>query len=651
MAANVNTRQEVDKTLKEHERMILRMETNSQAAMADLQSNMEKMMERMLAPIQEQLRNQHNQHPTTGGAASSSSGSQYGVDQRLSRYGRIDFPKFNGEDVEGWLYKCDHFFEMDRTPDSSKLRIAVVNLEGPALQWHQAYMRSCGRTVDTLPWESYVGAITTRFSESLLEDAMEELKVLYQTGSLKKYCLAFDALLNKVVICEEYAVSLFVGARYCSPYPAKKTTFNYFNPTPINTYNPKIAGPTNATKLPLLPTHTQKPFTSRRLTTKELEAKRAKGECFWCSEKFSAGHKCPNRQLFVIELADDDSDEAFVQEVVEEVEEPRISIHALTGITSYSTMKIIGSMGTRTLHILVDSGSTHNFIDQNLATKLKITTQEVKSMKVTVANGNQLTCQNMCKDFKWMMQGTWFSADVLEIPLESYDIVLGIQWLTPLGDITWNFGKMTMEFQVEGVPYKLKGIETNKISLCYVEKMSNMLQSPTKIIPSQLYGLQLIPPTCTEGFGSKVGNTIEDKALQDLKDMQQHLIHLQTVLEILRNNQLYAKQSKCTFSGQSVEYLGHIITKEGVSTDPSKIDAVKDGFRWSMDAQDSFKQLKGALSSAPVLALPDLNQPFVVETDASNKGIGVVLMQEKHPLAFISRALSPKQQTLSVYEK
>ncbi|KAJ0481982.1 putative nucleotidyltransferase, Ribonuclease H [Helianthus annuus] len=175
-------------------------------------------------------------------------------------------------------------------------------------------------------------------------------------------------------------------------------------------------------------------------------------------------------------------------------------------------------------------------------------------------------------------------------------------------------------------------------------------------------------------------------------NMQQHVVHLQQVLDTLRRHQLLAKKTKCSFGGQKVEYLGHVITAAGVSTDPTKIEVVlqwpvlvnvkqlrgflglsgyyrrfirsygvmakpltdllkKDGFKWSDSAQSSFQQLKSALSSAPVLALPDLNQVFVVETDASSKGIGAVLMQDKHPLAYISKALSPKQQTMYVYDK
>jgi hypothetical protein len=60
--------------------------------------------------------------------------------------------------------------------------------------------------------------------------------------------------------------------------------------------------------------------------------------------------------------------------------------------------------------------------------------------------------------------------------------------------------------------------------------------------------------------------------------------------------------------------------------------------------------LKRVMTSALVLALPDFNKPFIVETDASMIGVGAVLMQERHPITFISKSLGPKQQNMSVYE-
>ncbi|KAD2394245.1 hypothetical protein E3N88_41222 [Mikania micrantha] len=183
-----------------------------------------------------------------------------------------------------------------------------------------------------------------------------------------------------------------------------------------------------------------------------------------------------------------------------------------------------------------------------------------------------------------------------------------------------------------------------------------------------------------------------DDILVYSRDETQHEQHLRRVLETMKQHQLFAKESKCVFGGEAVEYLGHIISAEGVKTDPLKIEAIqqwpaprtlkelrgflgltgyyrrfirsfgliakpltdllkKDAFQWGREAQDALNRLKVALSSAPVLALPNFSKTFVVETDASACGLGAVLMQDHHPIAFISKALSAKQQTMSVYEK
>jgi hypothetical protein len=74
-------------------------------------------------------------------------------------------------------------------------------------------------------------------------------------------------------------------------------------------------------------------------------------------------------------------------------------------------------------------------------------------------------------------------------------------------------------------------------------------------------------------------------------------------------------------------------------------------FVWTSEHQASFDALKEALVSAPVLALPDFSKVFEIETDASDKGVGAVLMQAGHPLAFLSKSLGPRNQGLSTYEK
>lgn len=176
------------------------------------------------------------------------------------------------------------------------------------------------------------------------------------------------------------------------------------------------------------------------------------------------------------------------------------------------------------------------------------------------------------------------------------------------------------------------------------------------------------------------------------KNMQEHLEHVRLVLSTLRQHQLYMKRSKCSFAQTQLEYLGHIISDHGVSTDPSKTKAMlhwptptnvtelrgflgltgyyrkflkhygliakpftqllkKKMFQWDSVAQQAFEELKMAMSNTPVLALPDFKETFVVETDACDLGVGAVLLQKEQPIAYISKAFTAAHKHLSIYEK
>ncbi|XP_021974525.1 uncharacterized protein LOC110869591 [Helianthus annuus] len=483
-------------------------------------------------------------------------------DNRLVRVGRLDFPRFNGEDVEGWIYKCNHFFAIDKTPDEHKVQVAVVNLEGAALQWHQAYAASQDQLVEDMIWEDYVRSIENRFSNRLNEEPIEELKNLQQTGSLQEYCEAFDALLNRVKLCEEYAAGLFVAGIKpevrCLVKMFKPKTVIYAiamakqqelvyttlidnkevkKPMLSNSYQGNNARNTstsmvsyyksntlpanNTNTLSLLPTPPASKMVKpiRKISTKETEEKRARGECFWCPEKYTSTHNCKYKQLYVLQIENDELEESDSNSSVIEVQEMegslQISLNAILGIPSYNTMRIVGTIGTKQLQILVDSGSTHNFLNEELARRLQCPTIEVPSLSVAVADGNKMSCVQLCQNFQWMMQGVWYKSDVLLLPLKNYDMVLGIQWLSTLGDISWNFKELIMKFSLGNNQFELKGTNNQGLTLVSLEKMWEGFENGN--VQAEMFSMQ----TKVDGVfqhQAKISNEVNDEVLNGLLD-------------------------------------------------------------------------------------------------------------------------------------
>lgn len=169
-------------------------------------------------------------------------------------------------------------------------------------------------------------------------------------------------------------------------------------------------------------------------------------------------------------------------------------------------------------------------------------------------------------------------------------------------------------------------------------------------------------------------------------------MHVQQTFKILRQHQFFVKESKCAFGQQELEYLGHIITNHDVKVDDSKIAAMvawsrptnmlelhgylsltgyyrkfvqnygtiakpltnllkKNQFGWHDAAEAAFLALKQAMTTTPILIMPNFNEAFTIETDASGDGIGVVLTQQGKPVAYMSRALGITKKSWSTYAK
>ncbi|GJU97801.1 putative reverse transcriptase domain-containing protein [Tanacetum coccineum] len=146
------------------------------------------------------------------------------------------------------------------------------------------------------------------------------------------------------------------------------------------------------------------------------------------------------------------------------------------------------------------------------------------------------------------------------------------------------------------------------------------------------------------------------------KSRKEHEGHLKLIMRLLKKEELYARFSKCEFWLSKVQFLGHVIDSEGIHVDPAKIESIKDSrpmtkltqksvkFDWGEMAKAAFQLLKQKLCSAPILALPEGSENFVVYRDASHKGLGAVLMQKEKVIAYASRQLKVHEKNYTTHD-
>ncbi|GKB28217.1 putative reverse transcriptase domain-containing protein [Tanacetum coccineum] len=176
------------------------------------------------------------------------------------------------------------------------------------------------------------------------------------------------------------------------------------------------------------------------------------------------------------------------------------------------------------------------------------------------------------------------------------------------------------------------------------------------------------------------------------RNKEEHTNHLRIILELLEKEKLYAKFSKCDFWIHIVQFLGHLIDSQGLHVDPAKFEAVKNWtspttpteirqflglagyyqrfikdfskiakslmeltqknkkYIWGKDQESAFQILKQKLCEAPILALPEGNDDFVVYCDASHQGLGAVLMQREKVIAYASRQLKPNEENYTTHD-
>nr|GEX16111.1 putative reverse transcriptase domain-containing protein [Tanacetum cinerariifolium] len=238
----------------------------------------------------------------------------------------------------------------------------------------------------------------------------------------------------------------------------------------------------------------------------------------------------------------------------------------------------------------------------------------------------------------------------------------------------------TEKYVKKGFPIFLAHITTKEVEDKSEKKQLKdvpIVQNFPEVFPEDLPGLPLTRPVEFQIDLVPAAAPVNEK---------EHKEHLKIILELLKKEELSAKFSKCEFWIPKVQFLGHVIDSQGIHVDPAKIESVKDWaspkspteirqflglagyyrrfiegfskiakpmtkltqkkvkFKWGDKQEAAFQLLKQRLCSAPILALPEGSEDFIVYCDALNKGLGAVLMQREKVISYASRQLK-------IYEK
>jgi hypothetical protein len=203
-----------------------------------------------------------------------------------------------------------------------------------------------------------------------------------------------------------------------------------------------------------------------------LERRRL-GLCFNCDEQYTRGHKCP--KLFYLEVADSDEDTTGSQGQ-QAPEEPLISLHAIAGVRSDDTMQVRVLVQEKEFTALIDTGSTHNFFSAHAAQAAELQFEANTGTKVTVANGDRVPCSGLARNIEIKVGTDIFTINAYSIPLDCFDMVLGVAFLKPLHTVLIDFDDLVMAFNYNGKRVLWKGLGSGRCDIQTTARLVSIRQ-------------------------------------------------------------------------------------------------------------------------------------------------------------------------------
>jgi len=433
-----------------------------------------------------------------GGAPASSAagGSGHPDAHAPPRFYKLEFATYDGGvDPLNWLNQCEQFFRGQRTLASDRTWLASYHLRGAAQTWYYALEQDEGMPA----WERFRELCQLRFGPPTQGTRLAELARLPFTSTVVDYSERYNAILcHEPELNARQKAQLYVGGLpehiKCDVemhHPQDLQTAMYYaraferrmaaflpalqqlqqrggrGPCPAR-MTPASLAPAQPAAIaqPAAPVVPGQPRMIRRLSPVEQAEHRRQGLCFNCDELFVRGHV--RKRLFFLETTDYIDDEsadtaaadgptaAHPEELAADHDTSGtanalvVSLHAVAGIQPPNAMLLPVAVKGAHFLALLDTGSTHNFIQGAAMRRLGLSPTGGEHLRVTVANGDRLACEGIARDVPIRIGDEDLAITCVGLSLGAFDFILGFDFIRTLGPVLWDCDALTLSFWRNG---------------------------------------------------------------------------------------------------------------------------------------------------------------------------------------------------------
>ncbi|KAH0746200.1 hypothetical protein KY285_007857 [Solanum tuberosum] len=357
----------------------------------------------------------------------------------------MEFPKYEEGDPLGWILKVEKYFQNYQTPNDCKENCGPAEFQNPdehlcsiqqtgsVFEYRQEFAKRASH-VQTWPEHCLLGV----FLSGLKEDLRVDVRIHKPRSVYKAMILAL-----------EYEGKQ--GLNQSSKVPAWPSVSR---PSSIGTSSPTARESFNfqSSHQPVTRPFQQSSLPKTRPLNSEQQIRREKGLYYRCGDKLTPGHHCKPGTFVHLELMQEENHVQRVDgnqnEDIPPTDLGEISFHAILGKKFASTLKLQGTLCGHKVLMLVDSGSMHNFVEEDIVTKLGLEVQYIPTFGVQIGNGEIIKCNKVCHDLLVEVSNLVIKHDFFPFSFSGADMVLGIQWLASLNTIQDNWNEMFLIFQL-----------------------------------------------------------------------------------------------------------------------------------------------------------------------------------------------------------